>query len=81
MTKRERFYHWRKSKHGKSFIERSNKIRDSFWTIGAAGSHVGLDENGNVFARILSIDECLDILEKERNGELIPENYTIVKSQ
>jgi len=77
MTKRERIYHWRKSKIGVMTTKMRRQVLESFIDIGMAGSWVGLNENGEVEARILSAGECLDLLNKQSKGEPIPPEYTI----
>lgn len=74
MTKREKIYIWKKKAH-----KRFNSPKFAFqrttlqnlWEFGVAGSHVFLDENGNVQAKSLTIDEMLEF---EANP---PEGITI----
>jgi hypothetical protein len=81
MKSRERRYlilkRFRK-KH-RAQIDMMNKAWHSYMLLNVTGSWVGKTADGRVVARILSTEEILELLEKEQNGEVIPEEYTIYR--
>ena len=81
MTKREKKYHWRKSRIGRMVRENYKKVLASYVSIGAAGSRIWKDENGDIQVKILSIGECLELITKEALGEPIPSEYIISKEE
>lgn len=74
MTRREKIYIWKKKAHKRFNSQKfafQRTTLQNLWEFGMAGSHVFLDENGNVQAKSLTIDEMLEF---EANP---PEGITI----
>lgn len=74
MTQREKRYHFRKSKIGKMMAEVRRKVFMTMVDTGMAGSFVGLDEKGDVVARVLSTEELLEL-----DPNNLPEGYSVYK--
>lgn len=81
MTSRERKYlilrRFRRKHHTQ--IKMMHKAWNSYMLLNVMGSCVRKAEDGRVAVRILSTEEILELLEKEQNGEVIPEEYTIYR--
>lgn len=54
-----------------------DKVEESIWLVGAAGTKVWKDENGIIRTEILTPSETLEWLSKIKNGEVIQDNITI----
>jgi len=78
MTKRERKYHYTDHKFKKAFRLFSKTNYENLLFYGYAGSWVGLNDNGNVEIRALTINEITELLEKQNNGESIPPEIKII---
>lgn len=55
------------------------KVKESLALTGYAGTHVGLNEKGDVVVKTLSADEILKLLSLYDNIKDIPDEYTIYK--
>ena len=77
MTKREKRYLFYKKLSKQANNSLASYLWDDLFYVGMAGTRVYLDENNNVKVDKLSIDDCLDLLELERNGTPIPDDITI----
>ena len=70
MTSTDRWHNAHKDMMDKNF--------DNYVNIGFMGSHVGLDEGGNVVARALEKEEILKLISLYDTIEEIPKEFTII---
>jgi hypothetical protein len=70
---KKRYLKWLDSPFGRM----KQKLWGSFVDGNVMGSRVFMNEKGQVEVKILTAAECFEVLDREKRGELISEEYTI----